>query len=285
MFAGNKARACMLLALLFISPMLAAGIVSSSMTNGKNAFADYRKGEADKPALLLLHGFLQTHEFGLIQSLATELTDSGYTVLAPTLSLDIEQRKKPLSCSAIHTHHFQDTVNEIDRWVSWLHQQGHSHIILISHSSSGITLADYTRHQPHPSVRRSILLSLGTFLRGDRLLKNHEAIAEARAHLSGNSEQLHKYTIGFCSANYLSPPRAIISYFSWDQARILAALQKSQVPTTIILGGADNYLPAGWQQTLQSHGLDIRIVDGADHFFSGTHEFELFDAVYASIKP
>ena len=63
---------------------------------GITAEADYWPGEADKPAVLILHGFLQTREFPTVRRLAEALADEGYSVLTPSLTLGLNRRRQSL---------------------------------------------------------------------------------------------------------------------------------------------------------------------------------------------
>lgn len=95
-----------------------AELVQQLMRPGIPASAEYLAGERDKPAVLLLHGFLQTYEFSTVTTLARGLHDAGYTILSPTLSLNIPGRKQRLACEAVHKHSMDDDVAEIARWAA-----------------------------------------------------------------------------------------------------------------------------------------------------------------------
>src|SRR3569833_1002901 len=71
-----------------------AAIVQQEMRPGIPANAEYLIGQRSKPAVLLLHGFLQTREFPTVATLARGLQDAGYAVLLPTLSLNIPNRMR-----------------------------------------------------------------------------------------------------------------------------------------------------------------------------------------------
>jgi dienelactone hydrolase len=63
-------------------PCAHAETVTLTLANKLMATAEFHEGEPDKPAVILLHGFLQTHQFPTIKRLADSLADEGYTVLA-----------------------------------------------------------------------------------------------------------------------------------------------------------------------------------------------------------
>src|SRR5512134_1452298 len=98
-------RILLLCLLISVFPSVAgAVVVQQDMRPGIPANAEYLIGERSKPAVLLLHGFLQTREFATVATLARDLQDEGYTVLAPTLSLSIPNRERSLACEAVHRH-------------------------------------------------------------------------------------------------------------------------------------------------------------------------------------
>jgi len=123
------------------------------------AVAEYSKGDVKKPAVLILHGFLTNNQFHTITAISDTLQLEGYTTLAPNLTLGINLRRNPLSCSSIHTHTLGQDLQEIDQWVQWLTQQGHDRIILLGHSSGSQQLVEYLVSYPHPNIKQVILNS------------------------------------------------------------------------------------------------------------------------------
>src|SRR5512143_4272871 len=128
-------RIYLLCLLISVFPVAAnASIVQQEMRPGIPANAEYLIGERSKPAVLLLHGFLQTRAFPTVATLARGLQDAGYSVLSPTLSLGIPNRTQSLACEAVHRHSLDADVAEISRWVGWLKAHGHHAIVLVGHS-------------------------------------------------------------------------------------------------------------------------------------------------------
>jgi len=105
------------LLLLLTASAIHAELVTQQMPSGIAANAEYLQGEPGRPTILMLHGFLQTHNFHTIHRLSAGLHDEGYTVLSPTLTLGIPFRKQSLACEAIHTHRLQDDHAEIAAWL------------------------------------------------------------------------------------------------------------------------------------------------------------------------
>ena len=97
--------------------------MSLELRSGLTAVSDYWPGEADLPAILILHGFLQTREFQTVRRLAEALSDEGYSVLLPSLTLGLDRRRQSVACEAIHTHSMQQDVDELRAWIDWLAAQ------------------------------------------------------------------------------------------------------------------------------------------------------------------
>ena len=101
-------RYLILLTLFAYQPSLSAShTVKEPMPSGIKATAFYSEGEAGKPAILLLLGFLQTRNYLTVNSLSTSLADEGFTILAPTLTLGISNRKRSLPCDAVQRRYDQ----------------------------------------------------------------------------------------------------------------------------------------------------------------------------------
>ena len=129
------------LVLLFIHNPLFCEVISVNIFENTAANADFRPGDKNKPAVFLLHGFMSTHNLNIIQVIAEELEDQGYTVLAPTLSLNINNRQSGINCDAVHTHTMESDVIEIGKWIDWLKNKGHNDIIMTGFSTGALLLA------------------------------------------------------------------------------------------------------------------------------------------------
>jgi pimeloyl-ACP methyl ester carboxylesterase len=274
-------RAYLLCLLIAVCPAAAHALtVHQEMRPGIRASADYLAGERSKPAVLLLHGFLQTREFPTVATLAGGLHDEGYTVLAPTLSLNIPSRAQSLACEAAHKHSLDDDVAEIGRWVNWLKSRGHRSIVLVGHSFGSLQLLAYLAHKPDAAVKGYIGASLveaqiGRAARAD-------LIAQLEERVRNRQRALVSQTLSFCRI-YPSTPEGLLSYVRWDQERVLAALKQSPVGVKLIMGDSDSMLDQGWLRRLQQARVPMVIVAGANHFMDGSHEFDLLDHALKSL--
>lgn len=271
-----------LLFLLLLLPQAAAAERARiELGNGLTAQAEYLSGKPTLPAVLVLHGFLQTHDFPTVATLARGLNDSGYTVLAPTLSLGVPNRKQSLACEAVHRHSLDEDLDEIDRWVKWLTSRGHRQIVLIGHSFGSMQLLAYLAGKPDPAVRGYIAASLtetqiGPTSRAELIERLEDAVARG-------DHKLVNQPISYCK-KYPSNPAALLSYVRWDQARLLKALNAYKGHKLLIMGDADVMIGRKWLSTLQESRTPMAIVKGAGHFMDGEHEFDLLEHSLTQLK-
>lgn len=245
------------------------------------ASAEYLAGQRDKPAILLLHGFLQTREFPTVATLARGLHDAGYAVLSPTLSLGVPNRRQSLACEAAHRHGMEDDIDEVARWVDWLKSRGHRSIVLVGHSFGSLQLLAYLSAHPDRSV---------TGLMGASLIETQIGATPRPALIAylENREPDKKATLitqslSLCK-KYTSTPRALLSYVRWDQARTLAAVKNAPVKVQLIMGDADTLIGRNWIRTLQHVHTPMVVIPGANHFMDGENEFDLLEHTLAFLK-
>ncbi len=243
--------------------------------------ADYRAGKPGRPALLLLHGFLQTRNSPPMSRLADALSDAGYPVLAPTLSLGISHRNKSLSCEAVHKHFLQDDLKEIGQWVNWLASHGHKRIVLVGHSSGGKDILAYLVGAPSVQVERAILVGITP------ITVDAEQYRKSRAEKPvepGQVPPLRRFTMAYCKNNYAATVPAYLSYADWRGDVIVDALSKVRLPVDVVLGTKDQVISPDWQAQLVKSRVPVTMIENAGHFFDGEHEFELNDRVGEILK-
>lgn len=279
-FLARALRAA--LALLFAAiPICYAAPVEMRLSPQLVASADYQLGKSDKPAVIVLHGFLQTREFPTIQRLAQGLAEQGYTVLAPTLSLGVPKRNQSLACEAIHSHSFESDVVEIGQWEAWLKQRGHKNIAVVGHSFGSLQ-ALASAALPSSSIRKVIALSL-VDTREVSNRSNVETLREATQKVRQKDNSLFRPSFGFCK-EFPTTAENYVSYASWDRARILQLVNDAKKKTYIIMGDKDSRMGADWPAKLRAQGANVNIIAGANHFFDDQYEFDLLEAVLADLN-
>ncbi|MGB0721174.1 MAG: alpha/beta hydrolase [Gammaproteobacteria bacterium] len=264
-----------LLLLIAMMPFLTVGgayarttqTVEAPVAPGVVARAAY-SGEGHETGgnpVLILHGFLQTHDFFTVRRLHQSLADADYPVLSPTLSLGISGRAQSLGCEAVHLHTLDDDVAELHHWVQWLYGRQGRPVVLIGHSAGGLVITRYLEAYPDAPVARAILVSVSDLLGGER--------ADART-----EGDLEEFSLGFCQ-RYVSTREAYNSYSRWDARSMLDAMIGFRGPVAVILGSADDRIDVSWRNLLRESGIRVVNVEGADHFFDSAHEFDLLEAV------
>jgi pimeloyl-ACP methyl ester carboxylesterase len=268
--------------LLGLLPLSAhATLITLEMRPNLPATADYQSGAPDKPAILLLHGFLQTREFPTVAALSRGLADAGYSVLTPTLTLGIPARGQSLACEAVHHTSLVDDVAEIDRWVNWLRGKGHRHIVLMGHSFGSLQLLAYLQNQPNPAITGFVGVSMVEAQIGGR--PRAPLIERLTAQVAQNDRTLVTEPLSFCG-KYPTTAEALLTYVRWDQPRLLAAVHRLGDRSLLIMGDSDSRLEQGWLRALQHLKTPLIVVEGGNHFMSGEHEFDVLDHTLAFLQ-
>jgi len=243
-----------------------AATVEQVVDPGVVGVADYTEGSPDKAPVLLLHGFLQTNQFSTVRRLAEGLADAEYTVLTPTLSLGITERRQSQPCEALHLQTLDDDVSELALWVDWLYRKRQHRITLIGHSAGGHVITRYLHDHPDAPVERVILLSLA-YPAGSPLQVG-----------SKDPKTIGEYTLSFCQ-HYPTTAKAFRSYVDWGPEQMLSQMRKVGSRLSVILGSGDKRIPPSWIDIMRQGNIRITMIEGANHFFDSAHEFDLQEAV------
>ena len=242
------------------------------------AEAEYWPGAADMPAVLILHGFLQTREFPTVRRLAESLADEGFSVLTPSLTLGVSHRQQSLACEAVHTHTLSQDVDELRAWIDWLANRAGKAPVVIGHSSGGVQLAAMLESDAAKTIAGAVLVSVAAFGQAWDGQDSSVAMVRATDAVARGSTELDTYPLGFCK-DYVTTATAFLSYLMWDQDRVKTALSASPIPVTIIYGEKDARIERAWLNSLQGNNVTVRSVPGAGHFFDLAYEFDLLDEV------
>jgi pimeloyl-ACP methyl ester carboxylesterase len=270
--------------LLFSLPSFAVhgSVVEARLPSGKVVSADLHVGKSGQPAVLILHGFLQTSAFPTIASTVDAMSTAGYTVLAPTRSLGITRRSKTLPCEAVHLHTLDDDAAEVAFWVRWLMQKGHARIVLVGHSFGNLQLLTYLGRDPAPAVKQVLMISLTDLEVKQNAAQRARLAQDLRNRVARGDDSLVEVEFGHCR-KYVSPPAALLSYLTLSRSSILDSLAKSPVSAEAIMGGKDERMGSDWVDRLVSRGIAVRVIPGASHFFDNQYEFDLQEALLHSL--
>lgn len=271
---------------LFLNSLPALSeLVETKLPDGVIAMANFHSGLNTKPAVIVLHGFLQTYHSPPMSSLASNLSSRGYTVLSPTLSLNINHRNQSMACEAVHIHSMEGEVDEVSYWVTWLNNKGYKNIVLVGFSSTGnIAAILLSARKTQPSIKQLILVSLNPLFSepGER----QKLLGSLNSNRNKMSKKLEQLSLGYCKKNYTTTAKNYLAYAQYENKKVLALISATSVPTEIILGTVDTILPANWSAEIA--GLNSRshvtFIKNANHFFDDTYEFDLAEAVENTLK-
>ncbi len=276
-----------LVALLISSAPGQAEGVHLTLPDGKPLNAEYQAGDTRRPAIVVLHGFLQTREFLTTQTIINGLSSVGNAILSPNLSLGVPDRKQSMQCRAPHQNTFESDLREIDTWVQWLRQQGYPSVILVGHSWGSQHSLGYADAYPKAPIVALVSVSL---VRTEQTTQvSTQQITAAKARLARHDMSLQSYALGFCK-DYMARPDTYLSYARWSDTRVLDVLdrlKKRQLPVYVVLGSQDNRSDTAWVKALHTRTRQVSMIDGANHFFSALHEFDLnerLEAIFAQLN-
>lgn len=240
--------------------------------------ANYIPGEQDKPVIVIIHGFLATGNHPTIINIKDALSDSGYGVLVPTLSLGIDRRNRSLPCEAIHSHTMDDDTQEISRWLDWLKSKTSRPVILLGHSYGSLQMLVYLSQYPDSNIKAAIATSLIDLEHaiGQEKVKNQ--LIKAHNLIRNGNIGLQEFRISYCK-KYISTASSFISYAKWNKQQILELLAGIKPDVFVIMGGNDQRMSVEWPFILEKNGINVSIINDANHFFSNEHEFELQDRI------
>jgi len=257
--------------------------VEARLPTGTFVTADFRPGKADLPAVLLIHGFMQTREFPTVSRLADGLSSAGYTTLSPTLSLGISRRSASLACEAVHRHTLEQDVAEIAYWMSWLARRKPGPVVIVGHSYGSLQSLIYAADKPSPALRQLIALSLVDAERQSEPHTLNAMLSDAKKRIARGDKDLVRYPLGYCK-QYVSTPQSFFSYARWHRPDILRLARQSKVPLKVIMGGNDDRMGKDWPQQLGAAGNHVQVIAGANHFFDAEHEFDVLELSLALLK-
>lgn len=260
-----------------------AETIEARLPTGTFATAEFHAGKPNLPAVLLIHGFLQTREFPTVSRLAEGLANAGYTTLSPTLSLGISRRTRSLPCEAAHHHTIEQDVAEIAFWVAWLAQHKSNPVVIVGHSYGSLQSLIYAADKPSPKLRQVIAFSLVDTERQSESRTTAALLGDAKKRIARGETQLVSYPLGYCK-QYMSTPQGFWSYARWERSDILRLSRRSKIPMEVIMGSSDDRMGEDWPDKLRSAGNHVQVIEGANHFFDAEHEFDMLDITISLLK-
>ncbi len=144
-------------------------------------------------------------------------------------------------------------------------------------------LLSYLDAHPRAEVTKLIGISLmeGKWELGED--RHAELLSRLRRHLAQGDRSLMKERFSFCNPLHATA-KSLMSYLEWAPQRILHAIETIPTDQVFILGSRDQRLGAEWLDDLRRSARSVHVIQGANHFMDGEHEFELLDRVLVELQ-
>ncbi len=246
--------------------------------------------------ILITHAGLAHGRMETIAYLQQLLKENGYSSLALTLSLGVDNRHGMFDCKATHRHRFTDGADEIGVWVDWLKRQGAKRVVLLGHSRGASQTALYATKQDSDLVRAVVLLAPDTQATNDAIAyqrRHNTALAPVLKKaqelvVAGKGDTLLEHTgILFCADASVSAD-TVVSYYgpdpNLDTPNLIPKIKK---PTLIVVAGSDEVV-IGFKDKFvalaDSQRVQLQVVEGAGHFFRDLYTDDAVDAIQVFLK-
>lgn len=246
--------------------------------------------------VLVTHGTLGHRGMEIITDLQNLLKERGYSTLAINLGLGVSNRQGMYDCKATHRHRYADAADEIGVWIGWLKGQGATRVALLGHSRGGAQTALYAAEQDNALVKAVVLLAPA--MRDDnpdagyrkRYQKPLGPVLEKAQKLvkDGKGDTVLEHTdILYCPDTSVTA-EAFVSYYGPDpRLDTLALIPKIRKPLLVVVAGNDE-LVVGLDKNVaplaDGKRVQMKTLDGADHFFRNLYAEDAADAIGAFLK-
>lgn len=244
----------------------------------------------DGTVLLITHGTLAHNGMEIVTTLQGLLAEQGITSLAPTLSLDLDDRHGMYDCAVPHTHKHTDALDEIGVWLDWLKTQGAKNVVLVGHSRGGDQTAWFAAERLDPVIKGVLLVApmtwSETYAQADYRKRFNTDLgpvlkrAENLVNAGKGSAWMEKTGFIYCPDAKVQA-QAFVSYHAPEpRLDTPTLLSRIKVPVLIFAGTEDEVVPdIAEKATPQTDGERVRLVviDGADHFFRDLYVDELVE--------
>lgn len=246
--------------------------------------------------ILITHGSLAHRDMEMLVAIRNLLRDKAYNTLAINLSLGVNNRHGMYDCKTTHRHLNDDAPHEIGAWVEWLKKKGAPRIAVLGHSRGGAQTALYAAEHDNPLLKAVILIA-PAIQQNTSAATYQERYRKPIAPLLAKARTLVKQGKGdsvLARANLLTcsntpvTAASFVSYYGQDQRHHTPyLLPKITKPTLVVAGGNDEVV-AGLDKKVaplaDGKRIQLKVVDGADHFFRDLYAEDAVDAINAFLK-
>jgi pimeloyl-ACP methyl ester carboxylesterase len=197
-------------------------------------------------------------------------------------------------CAVPHRHRHEDALDEIGAWLEWLKGKGVKKAVLLGHSRGGNQTAWYAAERDHALVTAVVLYAPATWdaakeaqgyeKRYKKPLKPVLDKAEALVKAGKGATLLEHTDFLYCPDTKVSAG-SFASYYRNDTRRDTPTLlPKIKKPVLVVVAGNDEAvtdLPQKVPPHVDGKRVQMKVVDGADHFFRDLYADDAVDATEA----
>lgn len=248
-------------------------------------------------AILITHGTLAHRGMETIVYLQNLLKEKGYNTLAINLSLGLDNRHDMYDCKVTHRHRHADAADEIGAWMDWLKKQGTKRVAVMGHSRGGAQTALYAVERDNPLVKAVVLYAPATRDPARDAAGYQERYKKPLAPLLEQAQTLVKAGKGstvlehtdllYCPDTSVTAD-AFVSYYEPDPRQDTPTLiPKIKKPTLVVVAGNDEVV-VGLDKKVaplaDGKRVQMKVVDGADHFFRDLYADDAVEMTVAFLK-
>lgn len=244
------------------------------------------------PVVVLTHGTLAHNGMEIITALQALLLENDVSSLALNLNLGLDDRHGMYDCKTPHRHLHTDALDDIGHWLDWLKKQGAENVVLLGHSRGGNQTAWFAAERDDPVIKKLVLVAPQTWDK-DKDAAGYEkrygkplapVLAQANdliAQQKGDT-MLENVDFVYC-AGTSATASAMASYYNpeprLDSVYLLAKIGK---PVLVFIGSEDKVnldLVEKLTPLAEKPGVEMVVLDGADHYFRDLYAEDLVDQV------
>jgi pimeloyl-ACP methyl ester carboxylesterase len=244
------------------------------------------------PVVLLTHGTLAHNGMEIITALQQLLVENDVSSLALNLGLGLDDRHGMYDCKTPHTHHHTDALEEIGQWLAWLKEQGVENVVLLGHSRGGNQTAWFAAERDDPVIKKIVLVApqawdkdedaAGYEKRYGKPLAPVLAQANELVAKSKGDTLLEKVDFIYCDGTSATAS-AVVSYYNPEpRLDTVYLLPKIGKPLLVFVGSEDKVsqgLADKVAPMAEKPGVELVVIDGADHYFRDLYAEDLVDQV------
>lgn len=289
----------MLKRILIVVVLLSWGIVQAEEIKLKQGEltlnANLEKASGNWPAgpvVLLTHGTLAHNGMEIITALQQLLLENDVSSLALNLGLAVDDRHGMYDCKTPHRHHHTDALDEIGLWLGWLKQQGAQNVVLLGHSRGGNQTAWFAAERDDPAIKQIVLIAPQTWDKDGDAADYEKRYAKPLAPVLAKAGELvaqnkgdtllEKVDFIYCG-DTAATASAVVSYYNpeprFDSIYLLPKIKK---PVLVFVGSEDKVnegLADRMAPVAEKEGVELVVIDGADHYFRDLYAEDLVDQV------